>query len=151
MVATVNEANYIGSASGTLVIDDELLTFERWVSRFEGLSDVTPEGDPDGDGLSNAMEYFMGLDPTVNDAAGAMVQGVGSDEMYLDYRRSKETHGITGTVKWSTSPDALAPWSSGEVTDVMLQDRGTWELRRASVPWLTHGELIFLRLDLTME
>lgn len=151
VVATINDDNYMGSASGTLVIDDELPTFERWISRFEGLSDVTPQGDPDGDGLSNAEEYFMALDPTLKDAAGAVVQGVGSEQVYLDYRRSKEVRGITGAVLWSTHPDVSAGWSSEQVTDVMLQDHGTWELRRASVPWLTEGEHIFLRLDLTME
>lgn len=151
VVATVNEANYTGSASGTLVIDDELPTFERWISRFEGLSDVTPAGDPDGDGLSNAKEYFMALDPTVNNAAVTMVQGVGVDEIYLDYRRSKELHGITGAVFWSTHPDGAAGWLAEGVTDVVLQDHGTWELRRASVPWLSESEHIFLRLDLTIE
>jgi len=151
VVATVNDANYIGSASGMLVIDDDLPTFERWIGGFEGLSDVTPAGDPDGDSLSNAEEYFMGLDPTVNDAAGNVVQGVGVEEIYLDYRRSKEIHGITGVVVWSTYPDAGAAWSAEGVTDILLQDHGTWELRRASVPWLEGQEHIFLRLDLTME
>ena len=128
VVATIDDMNYTGSASGALVIDDELLTFERWISRFEGLSDVTPEGDPDGDGLSNAMEYFMGLDPAVDDAAGAVVRGAGIDGIYLDYRRSKEIHGITGVVVWSTYPDAGAAWSDEEVADILLQDHGTWEL-----------------------
>jgi len=151
VVATVNDANYIGSAAGTLVIDDDLPTFERWINRFEGLTDATPAGDPDGDGLTNAEEYFMGLDPTLNDAAGAMVQGVGNDEIYLDYRRSKETHGITGTVLWSTNPDVSNGWSDEEVTDILLQDHGTWERRRASVPWFSGAEHIFLRLDVTMD
>jgi hypothetical protein len=151
VVATVDDANYTGSASGTLFIEEGLLTFERWISRFEGLTDVTPEGDPDGDGLSNAMEYFMDLDPTVPDAVGALAQGANVDGPYLDYRRSKEIHGITGTVRWSTDPGVAAVWTHESVTDVMLQDHGTWELRRASVPWLEDVEQIFLRLDLTME
>ena len=151
VVATVDEANYTGSASGTLVIEEVLPTFERWISQFEGLTDVTPAGDPDMDGLSNAEEYFMGLDPTLNDAAGATVQGVGIDGIHLDYRRSKEIHGITGTVRWSTAPGVAAVWSHESVSDVLLQDHGTWELRRASVPWLQGAAQIFLRLDLTME
>ncbi|MEX1045681.1 MAG: MBG domain-containing protein [Chthoniobacterales bacterium] len=151
VVATVNDANYSGSASGTLAIDDTLPTFERWISQFEGLSDVTLEGDPDGDGLRNVEEYFMALDPTLNDAAGAAVQGLGNEEIYLVYRRSKEIHGISGVVVWSTNPDVSGEWSSEEVNDVLLQDHATWELRRASVPWFSDGDHIFLRIDLTVE
>lgn len=151
VIATVTDVNHAGSASGTLVIEGILPTFEPWIGGFAGLSDVTPAGDPDGDGLSNAMEYFMGLDPTVNDAAAAFAQGADLDGVFLDYRRSKATHGITGAVEWSTNPGANAVWSGASVGDVLLQDHGAWELRRASVPWLAPDAPIFLRLDLMME
>lgn len=151
VVATIDDANYAGSASGTLVIDDNLPTFEQWIGQFEGLSDVTPGGDPDGDGLRNAEEYFMALDPTVSDAAMALVGGIGFDGVYLEYRRSKQIRDVTGTVKWSTQPGGAEGWTHDSVNDVQLQDHETWELRRASVPWLEGAERIFLRLDLTME
>jgi hypothetical protein len=122
-----------------------------WQLHQIGAADRIAAGDFDGDGLSNAMEYFMALDPMVNDAAGAFVQGVTTDGIHLDYRRSKEVHGITGAVLWSTHPAGGAGWLAEGVTDVVLQDHGTWELRRASVPWLSESEHIFLRLDLTIE
>jgi subtilisin family serine protease len=151
VVATINDANCAGSASGILLIDDALPTFGQWIGQFNGLSDLTPGGDPDGDGLRNAEEYFMALDPTVPDAATALLSGITFDGVYLDYRRSKQLHGVTGTVKWSTHPGGAGGWTHDSVTDVQLQDHDTWELRRASVPWLEGAGQIFLRLDLTME
>ena len=151
VVATIDEVNYGGSVSGTLVIEEDLPTFERWIGSFEGLTDATPAGDPDADGMSNAMEYFMGLDPTLDDAAGAVVQQVTADAVLFDYRRSKTLHGLTGAVKWSTAPGVTGVWSSDAVTDVHLLDEGTHEWRRASVPWTVGQGHLFLRIDLTMQ
>jgi len=148
--AAINEANYAGSATGTLLIDSNVLDFARWIANFPGLSDVSPSGDPDRDGLSNAMEYFMALDPSVRDADGAMVPGLSDQAAHLDYRRSKALNGMSGVVKWSTNPGENAGWSAASVTDEPQEDHDTWELRRATVPW-TNSNQIFLRLDLIME
>jgi len=148
--ATINEANYSGSATGTLLIDSNVLDFARWIANFPGLSDVSPSGDPDNDGLSNAMEYFMALDPSVPDASGAMVSGASAQAAHLDYRRSKALNGMSGVVAWSPGLMGDAVWSTNSVTDELLEDHDTWELRRATVPW-TSSDHIFLRLDLIME
>jgi hypothetical protein len=115
------------------------------------LAASTPVGDPDGDGVSNAMEYFMGLDPTVHDAAGSVMQQVTADTVFFDYRRSKTLNGISGTVKWSTAPGASAAWSADSVTEIALTDEGTHEWRRASLPWTSQQGDVFLRIDLTIE
>jgi hypothetical protein len=157
MLHTVNDLSGVAEVTAPAVVRPDMMLKtdgipDSWWQLYQiGAADRVAAGDFDADGLSNAMEYFTGQDPTVNDAAGAMVQGVGVDEIYLDYRRSKEVHGITGAVFWSTHPDGAAGWLAEGVTDVVLQDHGTWELRRASVPWLSESEHIFLRLDLTME
>ena len=151
VVATVDDANYSGSTSGTLVISNAVPTFDEWASSFGGLSDATPGGDPDGDGASNAMEYFMGLDPTLHDSAGSVVQQVAAEAVLFDYRRSKAINGMTGAVKWSTAPGVAAMWSSQSVTDVPLTDYGTYEWRRATLPWTSEQGDVFLRLDLTLE
>jgi len=93
----------------------------------------------------------MGLDPTLDDAAGAVGQQIASDSVLFDYRRSKSINGITGTVKWSTEPGISAVWSSDSVTDVWLLDEGAYEWRRATVPWTPDLGDIFLRIDLTIE
>jgi len=151
VVATINEANYAGSATGTLVIAAGDPTFSQWIAGFEGIADATAAADPDGDGVANAMEYFMGLDPTADDAAGAVAQHVFGDYVLFDYRRSKSLNGIAGTVKWSAEPDAGGSWSSDSVTDVSLFDEGAFEWRRASLPWTVDQGTIFLRMHLTID
>lgn len=150
VTALVSEANYAGSASGTLVIHEGVLTFAQWIANFPGLGNTAAGGDPDGDGLINAMEYFMALDPATKDAAGAMVPDVAGSSARLDYRRSKALNGLSGAVKWSTNPGNAAAWSTNLLSDTLLHDHGTWEFRRASVPW-TNGDQIFLRLDLHVD
>ncbi len=108
-------------------------------------------GDWDNDGLSNAMEYFTGLDPTADDAAQAFAQWSDQGFVHLDYRRSKVLKGIIGTVKWSLSPAGAGPWSLQGVDDTFLEDQGAYERRRATVPWSPGERAIFLRLDLTLE
>lgn len=109
------------------------------------------DGDHDFDGLKNAMEYFMGLDPTVNDSTGAVQQHVFGETVFLDYRRSKSHEGITSEVKWSTSPGVSASWSTEALSDFLLLDEGGYEWRRASMPWDYDQGDLFLRLDLIIE
>jgi hypothetical protein len=113
--------------------------------------DRVAAADFDSDEISNAMEYFMGLDPTLDDAAGAVGQQITADSVLFDYRRSKSANGITGTVKWSTAPGTSAVWSSDSVTDIFLMDEGAYERRRATVPWTPDLGDLFLRIDLTIE
>jgi hypothetical protein len=69
----------------------------------------------------------------------------------FNYRRSKAVNGITGTVKWSTTPGSATGWSSESVTDVPLIDEGSYQWRRASLPWTSQQGDVFLRIDLTIE
>jgi hypothetical protein len=125
-----------------------------WQLYSIGLADRVSAADFDADGMSNAMEYFMGTDPSVFGSEGAIWSDhdPAAQTASLYYRKSKEVIGAGGTVKWSTSADANASWSTNSVTDELLQDHATWELRRAAVPWLwgEEGENLFLRLDVTL-
>jgi subtilisin-like proprotein convertase family protein len=108
-------------------------------------------GDWDGDGLSNAMEYFTGLNPAADDAAQAFVQSSETGLVHFDYRRSKSASGIEASVNWSLNLDRSVSWSSQGVTEGLLEDHADYEWRRATVPWSSGDRTIFLRLDLQME
>ncbi len=148
---TVSDGSDSDETSFVLTVVNPNPVYGDWASSYPELSDPTPGGDPDGDGMSNAMEYFMGLDPTADDAAGAVVQQVTADAVLFDYRRSKTLNGITGTVKWSAAPGLGAAWSTEAITDVPLIEEGDYQWRRASLPWTSQQGDVFLRIDLTIE
>jgi hypothetical protein len=69
--------------------------------------------------------------------------------MTLDYRRGKDTTGVSGRVKWHPSLGGATPWSTNGVTDQVLSDHGGYEMRRASVPLAPGETRKFLRLEVT--
>jgi hypothetical protein len=126
--------------SGTLSVTAP--TFSEWAS---GLSNATATADPDRDGLSNLLEYFMGLNATATDYTPPQAVMIGSD-LTLDYRRSKALTGTSGQVEWTSTLSANATWSTANVTDSLLIDQGAYESRRATVPILPGDSKKFLRL-----
>jgi len=53
--------------------------------------------------------------------------------------------------KWSSSPGTADLWSTGSLTDIVLADHGTYEWRRATLPWTSEQGDVFLRHDLNLE
>jgi hypothetical protein len=158
----------VGTANITLTVSDNELesqtsflltvvnphpTFATWVQDYPGLSNTAADADPDGDGIANLMEYFLGLNPLTPDSADAMVQeswfeGVDNTmTVALRYRRNRQLNGTQGAVKWSYSPDASSGWTSEGVTDTRLFLEENYEWRRATVPWDQTQPAIFIRLD----
>ncbi len=120
-------------------------TFSEWAA---GLADPAPSADPDGDGTANLLEYFLGLDPAVRDAAPPVLS-LAAGELRLDYRRAKAIAGVTATIEW-TSSLADGVWSATGVTDTLLSDEPDHELRRATVPFTSAEPMKFLRLRVTL-
>ncbi len=65
--------------------------------------------DPDGDGLSNLVEYACATDPLLASAAGRPVLG-GSDAITLTFRRNVSATDVTHQVQASSD---LAAWENG--------------------------------------
>ncbi len=66
MIATIDDLNYSGSATGTLVIAAE--SIDDWRSAHFSPAQITAglaaDGmDADGDGFTNSAEYALGTDP----------------------------------------------------------------------------------------
>ena len=131
----VSASNLLGSGI-QLTLDFQISspTYLEWLASYN-LSGVDMDEDSDGDGLKNLMEYFMGLDPKVqNSGSFVSVQGDGnSNFLSLTYRKSKEITGVVGVVEWSTDL-ASGNWSSDGVTDTLVRSEQNYEERKASVP-----------------
>ncbi len=134
-------ANYnINYLPGVLTVSGQ--SFEDWGA---GLADSSPDADPDGNGLANLAEYFFGLQPGTGGAGVIMTGAPTSTNFHMDYRRSKSLSGVAGGVEWRNDL-TNGVWSTNNVTDVALEDHGTYEIRRATVPVLVGEKQKFLRL-----
>ncbi len=67
--AIVTDPNYSGIATGTLIITEgvnpDAKAYEAWIEGFDLVGeDAHPDADPDGDGLSNYVEWLFDFDPS---------------------------------------------------------------------------------------
>ena len=74
------------------------------------LTDKTPTGDPDGDGLTNQQEFAFGLDPTTGASVNPCTPLRGTQFSYT--RRA--TSGLSYTVEYSTD---LTNWNPATVSE----------------------------------
>lgn len=136
--------------------EEELLrlSYSSWMSaNYPQLTgnNVLPEADPDGDGFSNLLEYYMGLNPTAiggGDGVKVVAAKGNSPGLSITYRRSKNATGVTGSVGWSSSLDS-GVWSTNGITEVAI-DMGTYEQVTATVTNAPGDTQKFLRLKVQM-
>ncbi len=146
---TFGASNYdISYQPGTLTVTG--LDFAGWIGeKFAGAS-AEAGADPDGDGLANLLEFYLGLDPATAESAAA--QGFALEfsggELRYTYRRGKAQNRFAGHVEWTSALGGATPdWSRDGVADELVSDFGAYELRRARVPLPAEVARRFLRLN----
>ena len=79
--------------------------------------------DPDGDGVVNLLEYFMGLDPLLQDATNVMSVEYDEDANALvcTYLRSKTAADVRGGVEASSDGTT---WDTEGITRKVIEDLG---------------------------
>ena len=103
---------------------------------------------PDGDRFANLIEYFMGFDPLVNDGNDAIDILADGNDLSLSYRKSKVAPDAVGEVEWSLN---LLEWFSTDITEVVVEDLGAFEVIEATVP-INFGENEkFMRLKVELD
>ena len=114
VVATISDANYLGTASGTLIIQPNIAAYQAQYFSSGQLADPTvsgPSANPAHDGMDNLLKYAFGLDPTlVDSAAGLPIAGQCAGALTLSYIRRHDISDLTYTVEVSSD---LVTWQSG--------------------------------------
>lgn len=148
----VIDPNYQGTTAGILWIGHNLTSWlDPWVQ--DGV--IAPEAtgwdhDPDGDGLSNLIEYGCGLDPSDPDHGlpGRGVPRVEHEggEVSLTYRRNQEATDLEYQVEAATRLDGPQDWQPVATTDTILSEDGPVQTIRAVLDAGGAEPLRFLRL-----
>ena len=151
---------YGTTASGATFPDDTHFTgagvvsvtgakFESWITKF-GLTygDQAATADPDADGLNNLLEYVLGGNPSLNDAASILpTRSVSGDNLVLSFKRTDQSE-VDTTVKGQWCTDLLT-WT--DVAPTLVSENGAAaDDMTVSVPLAdaVNGKL-FLRLGAT--
>ncbi len=129
--------------------------FGNWVSQtaWRFGDDISPEGDSDGDGLSNLEEYAYGRDPLVGDGdvfeSIAVVEDGGALFFEVIYQVSTSASDVTITLE--TADDSLGPWTvyAPDHAELSSQDMGNNRTRvTIRKPALLDKE--FMRLSVSL-
>jgi hypothetical protein len=109
VVATVNETNYSGSATGTLAITE---SYVSWQEIHFTPGEITAglaadDADPDGDGMTNRQEFAFGLDPRSGASVNPVTVPLDKATGTFSYTMGATT-GLTYKVWTSTD---MAGWS----------------------------------------
>jgi rhamnogalacturonan endolyase len=149
----VAAANVSGtSANSAEVSAKPAQTFGQWrVAAFPGQTDplvIGPNADPDRDGGSNLLEYFLASNPNTADTLGLVTASRDeSGNVVLTFRMSKNLSGITYAVQ--QSPD-LRTWTAIAAAPVVISEQSGYYVMRATASLAENGKL-FLRLFITSQ
>ena len=147
-----DESDVSNTAGGTLTLATMEIfgstTFSTWASN-NSLSgnDALLLSDPDRDGRSNLVEFYMGSDPS-STFDSPIVVTASSTSLSMTYRRAKGIANISAVVEWTTDL-SLANWNTSYVSEI-VDDKGLYEEVKATVINSPAEKRKFMRLRVTM-
>jgi len=142
-------SNYEGQANGILRIGD---TFSSWQTASFANSGLPPEeitdaADPDGDGLSNLLEYSLNLNPFVRDNPSIMGFEHSVDTMAFTYRRNLNAIDLDYAIQSSSDlSDPLSWVLVSPISETTVSNDGATEVIRATLAEPGDQPRYFIRL-----
>lgn len=141
---TVALSGMIGTPPSTTPYEDWVALWFAQNPAFAAAA-ALPDADPDGDGISNQMEYALGLNPNTSGVipAALVVDGAQLEYTYTRSTAAREA-GLTYQIEWS---ETLEPgsWTSENVAQQIESTAGALETVKATIPAGNSGRR-FLRL-----
>ena len=147
-----DESDVSNTAGGTLTLATMDLfgstTFSTWASNNSlAGDDALLLSDPDRDGRSNLLEFYMGSDPSSTSDSPIVVTASGAS-LSMTYQRAKGIANISAVVEWTTDL-SLANWNTSYVSEI-VDDKGLYEEVKATVINSQAEKRKFMRLRVTM-
>ncbi len=107
----------------TLKLNSTSATYATWAAAYAGavppLTDITATADPDNDGLTNLMEYALGLDPRFSSGSPGVSSNGGKTITYTKGAEAKVNLDVTYSIETSTTLGvAPSPWTEGTNPEV---------------------------------
>jgi hypothetical protein len=138
---------------------DDLLSFAQWQTIYFTAAQIGdpayggPNADRDGDGLTNLLEFALGRDPLIGDAAGAintslMMDGVAGPYLTMQFRRNLSAAGLEFHVDTAATPGAWTLDGSIPVGTSLNNGDGTVTETRRDTETTTTANQRFIRLRL---
>ena len=145
------DGSYLRSYSMTITGPELGTPFSQWqTTYFSGDAGdpliAGPTADPSGDGVVNLLKYAFDLDPTQKSNAGLPTIGQNGGDLTLTFTKKTSATDLTYEAQWSTN---LVDWFETNLTEEILDDLGTTQIIRFSVPQGADPER-FMRLSVTL-
>jgi hypothetical protein len=107
------EAHRQTSSAGSVIMSDIMSPWAAWRTQYFGAAPFPASADdfadPDGDGVTNVLEYFYGTDPTVPELPNPLQMTVVASRVTLTFPRNTAATDTTATVQGADS--ASGPWT----------------------------------------
>ena len=138
------------TATNSFLVTVTTTTAGAWRQQFfsttANAGSAADNADPDGDGIANVMERFLGLNPLVADPSSAVpAAAMLGTNLTMSYTHSLLATDLFFQVQWSPN---LLGWLTNNVTDISVITNGSNEVRQGSVPANTANPL-FMRVQVT--
>ncbi|MBI2512566.1 MAG: ExeM/NucH family extracellular endonuclease [Opitutae bacterium] len=142
--------DYYGSTTSDTVAVSVRTALQSWRQTHFGTTansgNAADTADPDGDGLTNLVEYALGLDPTAATTTSAPQAGTSAGNWTYTYTRPSDRSDLAYAVEISTD---LVNWTTSGVTHSLVSDVGGVATYQATYPTVSADKLFF-RLKITV-